>query len=585
MTFRTKLLVVSALTVAGAVALVTGVVSVSARQAFERIDAERRRGIQDQFQREIQQEGKEVGHKVQRAASSPTVLQIAIMANLPQPDFAQFVDEARLQADAQGLDFLEILQQDYTIVSSAHSPARFGYKNDWLISEKDWSSDQPFLTRIPLFEGSDMVALAAIRTVKAADHKIHIIGAKRIGPQFIATLPLVPGTRALFWQPGVSVLPAKLDPLIAQVVKSKREERGNVRWTGSRASEESLLAIPLLHDQVLLGALLVGASLREQVWLEDSILWTGILVASAGILLGVMLGWWITARITKPVAELVTGVRAVAGGDWNAQVTVSSRDEIGQLAAAFNQMTAQLLEQRDRLIQSERVAAWRELARRLAHELKNPLFPLQITVENLQKARERKRAEFDEVFRESTATLLAELQHLKAIVGQFSDFAKMPKPEVEAVDANALVTDVVKLFDAQFQAAGRPAIEPVLELAPAPVPLQADPVQLSRALKNLVLNAMDAMPNGGKLCIRTQRQDGLVRIQVADSGQGLTEEECARLFTPYYTTKRNGTGLGLAIVQSVVSDHGGKISASGEPGRGATFTIDLPAALPARTEV
>jgi nitrogen fixation/metabolism regulation signal transduction histidine kinase len=368
----------------------------------------------------------------------------------------------------------------------------------------------------------------------------------------------------------------KLGSLIETVRRTGWEASATVQWTGDRASAESIVAVPLRQRGNLLGALLVGTSLREQVLLERAILWTGAGVGGAGILLGVLIGFWTTLRVTRPVAQLVAGVRAVAGGDWSTRVRVQSGDEIGLLADAFNKMTEQLIEQRDRAIQAERVAAWRELARRLAHELKNPLFPLQITIENLQRARAQHPDEFDDVFRESTATLLAELQNLKTIVGQFSDFAKMPRPEFEAVDASALVREVMKLFEAQFHAAGRPVIEPVLELAGGGVEVSADPLQLSRALRNLVLNAMDAMPEGGTLRVRTEARDGMVRIAVSDSGQGLGEEECARLFTPYYTTKRHGTGLGLAIVQSVVSDHHGRISAAGEPGRGATFTIELP---------
>ena len=130
-----------------------------------------------------------------------------------------------------------------------------------------------------------------------------------------------------------------------------------------------------------------------------------------------------------------------------------SRDEIGELAQAFNRMTEQLLEQRERAIQAERVAAWRELARRLAHELKNPLFPLQITIENLQRARES--SEFDEVFRESTTTLLAELGNLKTIIGRFSDFAKMPAPQFETADLNEIVRGVMKLNDARLHTDNR----------------------------------------------------------------------------------------------------------------------------------
>jgi signal transduction histidine kinase len=135
----------------------------------------------------------------------------------------------------------------------------------------------------------------------------------------------------------------------------------------------------------------------------------------------------------------------------------------------------------------------------------------------------------------------------------------------------------MKLNDARFQAEGRVTVEPRLELASGSTQIQADPDQLRRALGNLVLNALDAMPDGGTLLVRTALHDGGVRLEISDSGQGLTEEECQRLFTPYYTTKQHGTGLGLAIVQSVVSDHRGKISVSSVSGRGTTFTIDLPA--------
>ena len=226
-------------------------------------------------------------------------------------------------------------------------------------------------------------------------------------------------------------------------------------------------------------------------------------------------------------------------------------------------------------MQTERVAAWRELARRLAHELKNPLFPLQITVENLQRARDASPDQFDEVFRESTATLIAELQNLKTIISRFSDFAKMPAPQLEAVDLNEVARETARFIEPQLQAPGRPPITARLNLDEDLPPVSADPEQLRRALRNLVLNAMDAMPKGGSLSLRTLRRNGRVAIEVADTGEGLTKEECERLFTPYYTTKRHGTGLGLAIVQSVVSDHNASIAVESEPGRGATFRIEF----------
>jgi nitrogen fixation/metabolism regulation signal transduction histidine kinase len=246
------------------------------------------------------------------------------------------------------------------------------------------------------------------------------------------------------------------------------------------------------------------------------------------------------------------------------------------LARSFNHMTAQLATQRDQLVQSERVAAWRELARRLAHELKNPLFPLQLTVENLTRARALPEAEFDEVFRESTATLSAEIANLKTIIGRFSDFSKMPKPELERVDARDVLERVRSLYEG---VASREAkIDFEMKIASGPMPLMVDPELLHRALSNLVLNAMDAMPNGGKLTLGAQPAEDKIEIRVSDTGEGLTQEECERLFTPYYTTKTHGTGLGLAIVQSVVADHGGAIAVEGRTGSGATFIITLPKA-------
>jgi nitrogen fixation/metabolism regulation signal transduction histidine kinase len=228
-------------------------------------------------------------------------------------------------------------------------------------------------------------------------------------------------------------------------------------------------------------------------------------------------------------------------------------------------------------VQSERVAAWRELARRLAHELKNPLFPLQLTVENMVRARELAASEFDEVFRESAATLTAEIANLKTIIGRFSDFSKMPRPELQRIDAKDLVERVRSLYGTT--ATLREAkIRFETDIPSEPMPLDADPELLHRALSNLVLNAMDAMPEGGALTLAARSIGGKIELRVSDTGAGLTPEECERLFTPYYTTRQHGTGLGLAIVQSVVADHAGTIAVESRAGGGATFIITLPEA-------
>src|SRR5207249_10464463 len=161
------------------------------------------------------------------------------------------------------------------------------------------------------------------------------------------------------------------------------------------------------------------SSIKGLVLLTERILKSAAAVAAAALFVGLIVSFWISARITKPVEELAEGAREVATGRWDTRIDVRGTDEVGQLAIAFNDMTRTLASQKERLLQTERVAAWRELARRLAHELRNPLFPMQITVENLQKARRLDARQFLEVFNESTATLKAELANLNTIVGRF----------------------------------------------------------------------------------------------------------------------------------------------------------------------
>jgi nitrogen fixation/metabolism regulation signal transduction histidine kinase len=325
--------------------------------------------------------------------------------------------------------------------------------------------------------------------------------------------------------------------------------------------------------------LMVGTSRREMVQLQRQLRAIALIVMAIGIVTSVLASGWIAARITRPVEALATAAREVGSGRWDTRIEVASHDEFGELAETFNTMTRELVQQREKLVQTERVAAWRELARRLAHELKNPLFPLQITVENLVRARELSPAEFEEVFTESTGTMLAELRNLKAIIGRFSDFSKMPKPQFQRVDVNELAQNVVKLHKPQVKSAARP-IELVLDADATTGTIDGDPELLHRVLANLVLNAMDAMPEGGRIIVRTRATDEHAVIEVSDTGVGLTTEESERLFTPYYTTKQHGTGLGLAIAQAVIADHHGTITVESAPGRGTTFHIELPMRQP-----
>jgi two-component system, NtrC family, nitrogen regulation sensor histidine kinase NtrY len=563
--FRTKVFLSITATVVLAVWVVAAVVSTLVSQSFERRDDQRTATAVGQVQREIGRRGAEVARRVEAVAESEAVQRLAVDPG----DTSQYFATAQTLAAEQSLDFLEVVGPDGAIISSAEWPARFGYKEDWLTQSADWNTQPAFLKKEDLSDGSAL-GLIAVRSVKAGDGMLYVAGGQRLDKKFLDSLQATDGVGLQIYrnfEPRESPGPAAV--LVDDV---RREPRELKRVTDTA----SITAIPLEgRDKQLLAILLVENSRTELLSLKRYIQGTAAAVGVAGVLLGLMLSFWTAARVTRPLRDLASSVRDVAVGKWDTRAKVWSSDEVGQLARAFNAMTGQLVEQRDRMIQAERVAAWRELARRLAHELKNPLFPLQITIENLQRSREMAPEQFDEVFRESTSTLLAELGHLKTIIGRFSDFAKMPAPELEPVDVNQVAREVIQLFEAQLRAPGRPPVETKLQLGADVGQVPADPDQLRRALRNLVLNALDAMPRGGALTVRTSRHDGKVAVEVSDTGEGLTPEECDRLFTPYYTTKQHGTGLGLAIVQSVVSDHKGTITVQSEPGQGTTFRIEL----------
>ncbi len=597
MIFRRKLLAVFALTICVSVAAVAGMVLALTRRAFETNEGQRTAALLAQFQREFSRQGDDAVRRIQAIAASEPVMHMAAAMEHSTGDTAASFDLARLMADNYQLDFLEFVDGHGTIISSAQWPAKFGYPENAFESVSALSEQGPFLKQEEL-QDSTALGLFAVRAARAGEHAIYVIGGRRLDKNFLSALDLPADMRALLYQnrgdhfasdllldpaagnsPDPSHPAGKLAPLVEAVQHYNQETAQVVRWSPDRADDEMFHAIPLRgtgKERPLLGILLIGQSRRSYAELKSRIGASALLVGGGGIVLAILFSSWAAARVTRPVEQLAHAAQDVTAGNWNARVEVQGDDEVSQLAQAFNRMTAELLTQKERLVQAERVAAWRELARRLAHELKNPLFPLQLTVENLVRAREQSPQQFDEVFRESSRTLLAEISNLKAIIGRFSEFSKMPHPQLQPVQVNELLRGVAQLFQAQLQAPGRDPIICKLELDDGLGPIAADPDLLHRAISNLVLNAMDAMPKGGTLTLSSRRADGHAVIAVADTGSGLSREECERIFTPYYTSKQHGTGLGLAIVQSVVSDHGGRISVQSEAGAGTTFVIELP---------
>ncbi len=225
------------------------------------------------------------------------------------------------------------------------------------------------------------------------------------------------------------------------------------------------------------------------------------------------------------------------------------------------------------LIRAQKVAAWREVARRLAHEIKNPLTPIQLSAERMRRHFVGGNAATRELVEECTTTIIGEVESLKGLVDEFAQFARMPSPRTVPTDLARLITETLALYDGIFTDVT------IVRRFAGDVPLvRLDVEQLRRVVINLVDNAIEAMDRKGEIVIETQldRANRLVRVIVADDGPGIPEVEREKLFLPYYSTKRRGSGLGLAIVRRIIAEHGGSVEVGDSAPRGTRFTIELP---------
>ncbi len=337
-------------------------------------------------------------------------------------------------------------------------------------------------------------------------------------------------------------------------------QRVRIALPGEGATEAAWIEV-LVRDRDL-------ARLQRQVTLVAAVL--AVLALGLTMLLGAV----VARRITAGLDDLVTGAQAAAKGELEHRVPVTSTDELGEVAGAMNLMLEDLRTAEERLVIAERIAAWQEIARRLAHEIKNPLTPIQMAMDNLRKTWRKQHPSFGDILEESTATVLEESDRLRRIVSEFSDFARMPKADPHPLDLSEAVGAALALYQGETPVERR--------LAADLPPVAADRGQLTQVVLNLVENARDAIAGkpDGAIVVTTRRGDAGDRIEliVEDNGPGVAAELRDKVFAPYFTTKhgQGGTGLGLAIVHRIVSDHGGRIVIGEAPAGGARFMIELP---------
>jgi len=300
---------------------------------------------------------------------------------------------------------------------------------------------------------------------------------------------------------------------------------------------------------------------RQYVWFLVSFL--VILLGSGALILASSLA----RGMTRPLRELAGAFERVAGGDLGTRIRPEGAREMRTLGESFNAMTARLEAARDSLKEAEREAAWREVARRLAHEFKNILNPMSLSLDRIASRVEAVAADARAPVRDSLAMLEQGVDQLARLAEQFSQYARLPDPRLERLD----------LSDVARAAAGMQAPGVAVEIeAAAPLPVRGDSLLLSRAIHNLLLNACEASPRAAHVVLRTFAAGGCAVLEVLDRGAGVPAELLGRVFEPYVSTKKRSSGLGLSLVRDIATQHGGTVTLENREGGGACARLSLP---------
>lgn len=300
-----------------------------------------------------------------------------------------------------------------------------------------------------------------------------------------------------------------------------------------------------------------------------------VIVTALGI--GIML----SRRVTRRVAQLADATAKLGAGDLNVHVPDDDRDEVGDLTRAFNTMVRDMRESRDRIEYLSRISAWQEFARRLAHEIKNPLTPIQLAVQEAHRSYRGDDPRFQRMLEDTRSIVEEEIATLRRLVGEFSEFARLPQVQLASADLGVFVHDAMETAARLIEHDDGPEVTLSNEVADAALPVRIDAMLLKRCLDNLVRNGAQAVrsarPTGtGHVHVVARAEGDLALLEVRDDGPGVPLESRERIFDPYYTTKADGTGLGLAIVKKTVLEHGGEITCLAAPEGGACFRISLP---------
>lgn len=435
-------------------------------------------------------------------------------------------------------------------------------------------------------DGSNPSAAAPSFTIAASalilyEKKVagDLTGGIALDAAFLSRLKRTAGLELVLRDGAGQVVAATLDSTAAQHLPIQRSVERVALADRSYMSQSVPLEIAAQTHATVTGLISTAPADRTIATLQLASLFLGLLGLGIAILLG---AFW-SSQVSRPVERLAAYSRKLAQGEWDEPLNVQSIPELETLVQALERMRQDLTRYREKLVLSERHAAWGQMARKVAHEVKNPLTPIAISIADLKRSYELKRPDFPAILDQAVRTIAEEVDTLKRMLQEFSDFGRFPVPAFAPCRVSELLADLESLY-------GHDVADGRLRFTHAPreVTVSLDAAQIRQALVNLIKNGLEALNDGGRVTVSTEaRGDGL-EISVSDTGPGLSAQQRAQLFMPGFTTKIHGSGLGLTTVERIVNEHGGTVTVESPsdggspagtkpaPAVGTTFRIRLP---------
>ena len=532
-------------------------------QATERLEA-----ALGMLQVQLRADGARTADKLEILGRDPLLKRLYLVQPAGVRDLSDYLAEKRFLL---GLDFLQIADTSGTVIADAATSVAAVTQPD-----RGWSGiaaarpREPGGVSVERLEGVPALAVGARAPIRYQNAIVGMVrGGVVIDSLFLARLKQTRGVD-LALRDAEGRLVAATVAGMSEAGLPLRGDTTPVRVSGRSYWSRSFSLESVPGPGATISGLVSTAAADQTI---AALRVTSAFLGLLGLGIAIALGWVWSRQVTRPVEQLARFSERIAQGHWDEPLTLHSVRELETLVSALDRMRADLATYRDRLVASERQAAWSQMARLVAHEIKNPLTPIAVSVADLKRSFELDRSDFPEILDQAARTITEQVESLKRILQEFTDFARLPGPRFEPCRLSSLWADLSTLYGGDI-AAGRLSMTAVAQDAV----FSADPGQLRQALVNLIKNGLEAVDLDGRVEVSARADEAAVEFIVADSGPALSAQQKASLFTPYFTTKPHGSGLGLTIVERIVGEHRGTITVESEAGRGTRFRLRIPRA-------